>query len=65
MITVNGKTVDKTFETLGEYLRSENYDVRQIAVELNGEIPPKAKYDDTPLKDGDKLEIVKFMGGGC
>lgn len=64
MITVNGKTVDKNFATLGEFLRSENYDARRIAVEINGEIAPKAKYDDITLKDGDKLEIVNFVGGG-
>ena len=64
MITVNGQRIDKTFATLGEFLRSENYDAKRIAVELNGEIAPKAKYDDITLKDGDKLEIVNFVGGG-
>lgn len=64
MITVNGESVEKNFATLGGYLRSENYNTARIAVELNGEIAPKAKYDETPLNDGDKLEIVNFVGGG-
>jgi len=34
------------------------------AVALNREITPKTKYADTRLKDGDKVEIVRPMGGG-
>jgi len=37
---------------------------KRIAVELNGEIVPKSQYDDTPLADGDRLEIVVAVGGG-
>ncbi len=34
------------------------------AVALNREITPKAEYADTQLKDGDRVEIVRPMGGG-
>jgi sulfur carrier protein len=34
------------------------------AVALNREIMPKAQYAETHLKDGDKVEIVRPMGGG-
>jgi sulfur carrier protein len=34
------------------------------AVALNREITPKGQYADTLLKDGDKVEIVRPMGGG-
>lgn len=36
----------------------------RVAVELNLEIIPRPKWQDTLLKDGDKLEIVHFVGGG-
>jgi thiamine biosynthesis protein ThiS len=36
----------------------------RVAVELNGDIVPRAKWPESPLKDGDKLEIVHFVGGG-
>ncbi len=36
----------------------------RVAVELNLEILPRASWDATALKDGDKLEIVHFVGGG-
>lgn len=37
----------------------------RVAVELNLEIVPRANWDATHLKDGDKLEIVHFVGGGA
>jgi len=36
----------------------------RVAVELNREIVPRAQWAGTPLHDGDKLEIVHFVGGG-
>ncbi len=36
----------------------------RVAVELNLEIVPRSNWDSTRLKDGDKLEIVHFVGGG-
>ena len=37
----------------------------RVAVELNLEIVPRSDWDATHLKEGDKLEIVHFVGGGC
>lgn len=50
--------------TLAEYFSTTSYDVRRIAVELNGQIVPKAKYAETVLRDGDVVEVVSFVGGG-
>jgi sulfur carrier protein len=36
----------------------------RVAVELNLEIVPRAHWPGTHLKDGDKLDIVHFVGGG-
>ena len=35
-----------------------------VVVELNRAVPPKDAYAKTFLKDGDSVEIVKFLGGG-
>lgn len=35
-----------------------------VVVELNRVVPPKEDYARTFLKDGDVVEIVKFLGGG-
>lgn len=34
------------------------------AVELNGEVVRKAAHGDTPLSEGDRLEVVRLVGGG-
>lgn len=36
----------------------------RVAVELNLEILPRGSWEATHLKDGDRLEIVHFVGGG-
>jgi thiamine biosynthesis protein ThiS len=36
----------------------------RVAVELNRDIVPRARWTDTPLKSGDRLEVVHFVGGG-
>lgn len=64
MIFVNGTEESFTHVTISGYLEQNGYDSRRIAVELNGEIVPKSKYDDVVLKDGDRVEIVSFVGGG-
>jgi sulfur carrier protein len=37
---------------------------KRIALERNGEIVPRSRFDDQMLSDGDKLEIVVAVGGG-
>lgn len=64
MVKINGEKLDVSGKTVKEYLMTTNYDPKRIAVERNGEIVPKAQYENTVLKDGDALEIVSFVGGG-
>lgn len=62
MIIVNGKEINLTENTtVAEYLEQNQYQVKRIAVELNGDILPKYSYSDTMLKDGDRLEVVTFV----
>lgn len=37
---------------------------KRIAIERNGEIVPRSKFDEQVLIDGDRLEIVVAVGGG-
>lgn len=65
MVTVNGKEIRMEQPTsVAAYLENAGYQMKRIAVELNGEILPKYEYSDTMLKDGDRLEVVTFVGGG-
>lgn len=36
----------------------------RVAVELNRDIVPRDRWSNTTLKDGDRLEVVHFVGGG-
>ncbi len=36
----------------------------RVAVELNRSIAPRPTWESTDLSDGDRLEIVQFVGGG-
>lgn len=53
----DGTTVLGLLEQLG-------LDPRQVAVERNREIVPRAQHGETALDDGDQLEVVTFVGGG-
>ena len=64
MVKVNGIMYEIAGKTVTEYLSTTDYDPKRIAVECNGEIVPKAQYDETVLKDGDSVEVVSFVGGG-
>ena len=64
MICINGEKIEKDKIVLSSYLEENGINPQRIAVELNGEILPKAQYSDTVLKGGDVVEIVNFVGGG-
>ncbi len=50
--------------TLATLIESLAMKPDRVAVELNREIVPRDRWPQTPLKDGDRLEIVHFVGGG-
>jgi thiamine biosynthesis protein ThiS len=64
-LTINGEdrtlpsagSLDALVEQLG--MKSD-----RVAIELNREIVPRDRWPQTSLQDGDRLEIVHFVGGG-
>lgn len=65
MLTINGKEREFPGEiTIRELLAAENYKNSYVAVEQNEAIIPREKYDEVRIHDGDRIEIVSFMGGG-
>jgi thiamine biosynthesis protein ThiS len=64
-LTVNGE--ERSFAALGSLLdlvAELGLDARKVAVERNLEIVPRSAYGRTALADGDRIEIVHFIGGG-
>ena len=64
MVRINGENLDVVGKSVAEYLNSAGYDLMRVAVELNGDIVPKAQYADIIFEDGDSVEVVSFVGGG-
>ena len=62
---VNGeeRAVDQVRD-LAALVASLGLDPRKVAVERNLEIVPRSTYGATALADGDRIEIVHFIGGG-
>jgi sulfur carrier protein len=64
-LTVNGEIIEKSnAETVMELLDELQIEPLQVAVEVNLSIVKKADYSAFRLNDGDKVEIVNFVGGG-
>ncbi|WP_421862951.1 sulfur carrier protein ThiS [Parvibaculum sp.] len=64
-LTVNGelREVESPMTVLG-LVESFGLQPRKIAVERNLEIVPRSAYGEVGLRDGDRIEIVNFVGGG-
>ncbi len=64
MVTINGEQIPADGRTIADYLAGNGLGEGRVAVEVNGEIVPRAKYVETAFCDGDSVEIVRFVGGG-
>lgn len=64
-VTINGEkqSLDRPL-TLADLLISLDIKKGKVAIERNLEIVPKSLYGETMVEDGDRLEIVHFIGGG-
>lgn len=63
-IVLNGEGREVTASNLASLIDDIGLDGRKVAVERNREIVPRSLYLATDLEDGDRLEIVHFVGGG-
>jgi sulfur carrier protein len=63
-LVINGEERDCAARTLDALVEELGMKGGRVAVELNREIVPRANWPATALKDGDRLEIVHFVGGG-
>ena len=64
-LIINGE--DRQFvsiSTVSTLLEQLNMKPDRVAVELNRELLPRDRWVATQLQDGDRLEIVHFVGGG-
>jgi sulfur carrier protein len=64
-LIINGET--RTFAQMSDIaalVAALELDPRKVAVERNLQIVPRSTYAQAALSDGDRIEIVHFVGGG-
>lgn len=64
-LVINGEECDlASAPTVAALVEQLGMKPDRLAIELNREIVTRAAWEETPLRDGDRLEIVHFVGGG-
>ena len=64
-LQINGKVVELEQPVpLVLYIEQLGVNPRTVAVELNGEIIERSHFAATVLNEGDRVEIVRMVGGG-
>lgn len=64
-VFVNGDPLElREGASVSDLVATLTDDPRGIAIERNREIVPKSKHGETMLAEGDRLEVVQFVGGG-
>jgi thiamine biosynthesis protein ThiS len=63
-LTLNGEARATVAGDLAALVAELGLEPRKVAIERNLEIVPRSLYAQTPLADGDRIEIVHFIGGG-
>lgn len=68
ILYINGEekhiNIDQNSISISDLIIYLDYVGKRIAIELNGEIAPKSKFDQIMLQNNDKLEIITAVGGG-
>ena len=65
LIELNGEPFDcAEGTTLLALIRARGFEPERVAAEVNGEIARRADFGAAELRDGDRVELVHFVGGG-
>jgi len=64
-VTLNGKqTVLEKTETIGDLLREKGLEHNRVVVEVNRNIIKQDQFEQFTIKNRDKVEVLRFVGGG-
>jgi thiamine biosynthesis protein ThiS len=64
IINGDGRTLAPPVTSIAALLEQLHIPAARTAVELNGAVVEHRLFGETALRDGDRLEIVSFVGGG-
>ena len=64
-VKINGENADlEASMNLESLLKHYRLKTEMVVIELNRKVPAKGDYAGTLLREGDEIEIIKFLGGG-
>lgn len=63
-ITVNGITEHVPAQSIAAYVKDRGLEPKTLVVEHNGNVIVSDQWAQTPLREGDRLELLSFVGGG-
>jgi sulfur carrier protein len=63
-LKINGEDREVAARTVLRLLEELGLPPLRVVVEQNGVIVPREAYPDTPVQEGDALELVRLVGGG-
>ena len=67
-ILLNGQQMSLSSDkdwTVAQLVAEKGFQADRIAIERNGSILPRIEWGETSLHEGDRLELVHFVGGGA
>ncbi|ADD66852.1 thiamine biosynthesis protein ThiS [Denitrovibrio acetiphilus DSM 12809] len=64
-IQLNGESVELS-DAISLNSLIDRFDMNRetVVVELNGDLPDKSEYDSIVVNEGDRIELIRFVGGG-
>lgn len=63
-VMLNGQVRDVHAATVADLVTELGLSGRAVAIEVNREVVPRALHAERALRDGDRIEVVEFAGGG-
>jgi len=64
MVKINGKPEEVQGAMVMDLLKTKGIDPQMVAVELNDAMIERDHLATTPIKEGDRVEFLFYMGGG-
>ena len=63
-IILNGETYSTSARSIAELIEEVGVRAKTIALAQNTQVVREDGWSETPLREGDEIEILQFMGGG-
>jgi thiamine biosynthesis protein ThiS len=63
-VFLNGEEIETSAKTIDELLLERKIEKSKIALDVNAYLVTRSEYSTFPINEGDRIEIIAFVGGG-